>query len=34
LLGVKPTTLYSMMKRLGVEKEGYRLSTPGGEKAS
>lgn len=32
LLGVKPTTLYSMMQRLGVEKEGYRLSTPGGEK--
>ena len=32
LLGIKPTTLYSMMKRLGVEKEGYRLSTPRGEK--
>ncbi|WP_054700261.1 sigma 54-interacting transcriptional regulator [Desulfosarcina cetonica] len=25
LLGLKPTTLYSMMKRLGVEKEGYRF---------
>jgi len=25
LLEVKPTTLYSMMKRLGVKKEGYQL---------
>lgn len=25
LLGVKPTTLYSMMKRLGVEREAYQL---------
>lgn len=32
LLGIKPTTLYSMMQRLGVEKEGYRLATPRREK--
>ncbi|MFV0439487.1 MAG: sigma 54-interacting transcriptional regulator [Desulfopila sp.] len=25
LLEIKPTTLYSMMKRLGVKKDGYRL---------
>lgn len=25
ILGIKPTTLYSMMKRLGVEREAYQL---------
>ncbi len=28
LLDVKPTTLYSMMKRLGVAREGYLFTTP------
>ena len=30
LLGIKPTTLYSMMKRLGIEKDGYRLASRSG----
>lgn len=30
ILGIRPTTLHSMMRRLGVERDGYRLSTPKG----
>jgi DNA-binding NtrC family response regulator len=29
LLEVKPTTLYSKMKRLGIEKNAYRIKTSG-----